>query len=69
MYSNIVEILLENIHKGHPGGFSLEWCIFIHSVPLLVSFPPSYDMGKGFKECKGDLFTMRIFLDKVITFY
>jgi hypothetical protein len=66
--SNRVEILLEGIHKGYPGGFSPKWHRFIHRVPLPITFPPIFDMGKGFKEHKGDIFTIRKILDRVITF-
>jgi hypothetical protein len=67
--SDRVELLLEGIYKGHPSGFSPEWCRFIHGVPLPVTFPPRSDMGKGFKECEGDIFTVEnFFLDRVITF-
>jgi hypothetical protein len=61
--SNRVEFLLKGIYKGRPSGFSPQWCRFICGVPLLVTFPPRSDMGKGFKEHKGDLFTVNFFLD------
>jgi hypothetical protein len=64
-----VELLLEGTYKGLPSGFSPKWCRFIYGVPLPITFPPRSDMGKGFKESKGDLFALRIFLDRVITFY
>jgi hypothetical protein len=57
------------IYKGHPSGFYLEWFRFTRNVPLLVTFPPRSNMRKGFKECEGDLFTIEIFWDKIITFY
>jgi hypothetical protein len=45
-----VSLLLKGINKGHPSGFSPEWHKFIRGVPLLVTFPPRYDMGKRFME-------------------
>jgi hypothetical protein len=66
--SNRVELFLEIIRKGFPGGLSLEWCRFIHSVPIPVTFPPRSDMGKVFKECEDDIFAVDFFLDRVITF-
>jgi hypothetical protein len=66
--SNRVELILEGIHKGHPGRFSPELRRFICGVPLSVTFPPRFDMGKGFKVHEGDLFTINFFLDRVITF-
>jgi hypothetical protein len=41
---------------------------FICGVPLPVTFPPSSDMGKGFKEHKVIFSSVRKILDKVITF-
>jgi hypothetical protein len=64
--SNMVEILLEGIQKDCLGGLSPEWCRFICGVPLPVTFPPIFDMGKGFKEHKGD-FHRKFFLNRVIT--
>jgi hypothetical protein len=34
---------------------------------LTISFPPISDMGKRFKECEGDFFTIGKILDKEIT--
>jgi hypothetical protein len=35
---------------------------------LAVTFLPSFDMGKGFKEHEGDLFTVVFFWDRVNIF-
>jgi hypothetical protein len=34
---------------------------------LKISFPPISDMGKGFKECEGDIFIVGKILDREIT--
>jgi hypothetical protein len=67
--SNRVEFLLEGINKGHPSG-SCPKChrlIFIMSLP--VTFPPIFDMGKGFKERVKVIFLVseNFFFNRVIT--
>jgi hypothetical protein len=67
IFFDMVELLLEGINKGFPSGFSLETHRFIHGVPLPVTFPHNSNMGKGFKECEGDIFHRRFFLERILT--
>jgi hypothetical protein len=63
-----VELLLEGINKGHPSGSCPEFHRLIFIMSLLVTFPPIFDMGEGFKESEGDLFSVNFFLNRVIPF-
>jgi hypothetical protein len=60
-----VEILLEGINKGFPICFYPEFHIIIFVVSLVVTFPPIFYIGEGFKESEGDIFDVRIFLNGV----
>jgi hypothetical protein len=64
----MIELLLERIHKGHPGGFSPKWRRFICNVPLPITFPPRFDMGKGFMDRKVIFFSIGEILDRVTNF-
>jgi len=66
--SDRVELLLQNIHKGWIGGISSKWHRFIYGVPILITFPSIFDMGKRFKDHETEFFTVRKFLDRVIIF-
>jgi hypothetical protein len=63
----MVVFILEGIKKIHPSGFWPKNCRLISNMFLTLSFPPISDMGKGFKEHKGDFFTVGNFLDREIT--
>jgi len=63
-----VELLIEGIKKGHPSGSCPEFHILILVMSLLVTFPPIFDTGEGFKDNEGDIFNVRNFLNRVIPF-
>jgi hypothetical protein len=64
--SNRVVLLLEGIEKSQPSGFGPKNCRLISEIT--ISFPPIFDMGKGFKECEGD-FTVGNILGREITIF
>jgi hypothetical protein len=64
--SNMVEFLLEGINKGRPSGSCPKFHKLIFIISLTVTFPPTFDMGKGFKESEGDLFGVEKVLNRVI---
>jgi hypothetical protein len=64
---NMVEFILEGINKILPTGFCTKCGRFISIVSLSVTFPPIFDMGKGLKECKSDIFDVQIILNREIT--
>jgi hypothetical protein len=64
---NRVVFLLEGINKIFPSGSWPKNHKIILNMFLTISLPPISDMGKGFKECIGDVFTVGKFLDKEIS--
>jgi hypothetical protein len=60
-------LFLEGINKIHPSGSWPKNYKLILGMFLTVSLPPIYDMGKGLKEHKGDLFTVGKIVDREIT--
>jgi hypothetical protein len=66
--SDRVELLLEGINKGRPSGSCPEFHILVFVMSLLVTFPPIFDMGEGFKDNEGDIFSVGNFLNRVIPF-
>jgi hypothetical protein len=65
--SNRIVFLLEGIDKRFPSGSWPKNCRLISNMLLTVCLPPIFDMGKGFKEHKGDFYIVGKFLDREIT--
>jgi hypothetical protein len=66
--SNRVELLIDGINKDHPSGSYPKFHRLTVDMYLLVTFPPIFNMGEGFKEREADLFSVREILNKVIPF-
>jgi hypothetical protein len=66
--ANRVILFLYRIHKKIPSGLDPIYSIILCGNFLLVSFPPMFDMGERFKECKGDLFPIEKIMNGEITF-
>jgi hypothetical protein len=66
--ANRVILFLYRIHKKIPSGLDPTYCRLLCGTFLLVSFPPMFDMGKIFKECEGDLFSIEKIWNREITF-
>jgi hypothetical protein len=66
--ANRVILFLYCIHKKIPSGIGPIYSRLLCGNFLLVSFPPMFDMGKIFKECKGDLFPVGKMVNREITF-
>jgi hypothetical protein len=65
----MVVLLLEGIDKIQPSGFGPKNCRLISDILLTLRFPPISNMRKGFKECKGDFFTVGKILGREITIF
>jgi hypothetical protein len=66
--SNRVILFLYHIHKKISSGIDPIYFRLLCGTLLPISFPPMFDMGKIFKECKVDLFFVKKFVNKEITF-
>jgi hypothetical protein len=66
--SNRVILFLYCIHKKISSGLGPIYSRILCGTLIAVSFPPMFDMGESFKECKGDLFPVRKIMNKEITF-
>jgi hypothetical protein len=65
--SNMVEFLLEDITKSCPNGLYPKCCRLISVMALLLTFPPTFDMGKGLKSANVIFFYVQQILNRVIT--
>jgi hypothetical protein len=61
-------LFLYRIHKKIPSGIDPIYFKLLCGTILSISFPPMFDMGERFKECKGDLFFVRKFVNREIIF-
>ena len=64
---DVVEFLLDDIDKSLPSGLCPKYFVFIPYMPLIVPNPPKFDMENGFKERRGDIFTIRNFFSREVT--
>jgi hypothetical protein len=61
-------LFLNHIHEKISSGFGPIYSRLLYGTFLPVSFPPMFDMGERPKECEGDLFPVKKFVNKEITF-
>jgi hypothetical protein len=61
--SNRVILLLYRIHKKISSGINPIYFRLLYGTLLPISFPPMFDLGESFKECEGDLFFVRKFVN------
>jgi hypothetical protein len=66
--SNRVILFLYRIQKQIPSGIGPIYSRILCENFLLVSFLPMFDMGERFKECEGDLFSVRKIMNREIAF-
>jgi hypothetical protein len=66
--ANRIILFLYRIHKKIPSGLGPIYSRLLCGTLLLVSFPRMFDMGKRFKECEGDLFSVKKIVNREITF-
>jgi len=59
IFSEKLELLLEGINKGHTTSSCPKFHRLIFVMALQVTFPPIFDMGEGFKESEGDIFSFK----------
>jgi hypothetical protein len=64
--ANRVILFLYCIHKKIPSGLGPIYSRLCGTF-LSVHFPPMFDMGERFKECKGDLFHIEKIMNREIT--
>ena len=66
--SNRVILFLYHIQKKIPSGIDPIYFRLLCGNLLPINFPPMFDMGESFNECEGDLFFVRKFVNREITF-
>jgi hypothetical protein len=66
--ANRVILFLYYIHKKIPSGIDPIYSRLLCGTFLLLSFPPMFDMRERFKECEGDIFFVRKYVNREITF-
>jgi hypothetical protein len=66
--ANRVILFLYRIHKKIPSGLGPIYSRLLYGTLLPLSFPPMFDMGESFKECKYDLFSVGKIVNREITF-
>jgi hypothetical protein len=65
---NTIVLFLDHIHKKIPSGLNPIYSRFLDGTFLPVNFPTMFDMGECLEECEGDIFPVRKFLNREITF-
>jgi hypothetical protein len=65
---NKVILFLYCVNKKIPSGINPIYSRLFCETLIPVSFPPIFDMGGRFNECKGDLFPIEKMVNKEITF-
>jgi hypothetical protein len=66
--SNRLILFIYRIHKKKPSGLGPIYSRLLCGTFLLVIFPLMFDMREIFKECKGDIFSVRKIVNREITF-
>ena len=61
-------LFLDAVSKRIPSGCGREQRGFPFTLLLMVGFPPVFDMGGRFEECKNNLFSIREVMDREIPF-
>jgi hypothetical protein len=65
---NRVILFLEFIHKQIPSGIDPKYSRFLYGIFIPISFPPMFEMGEGLKDHKFGLLSIKIFVEREITF-
>ena len=65
--ANRVILFFYCIHKKNSSGIGPIYSRLLCGTFIPVSFPPMFDMGEILKENKGDLFSVRKFVNREIT--